>query len=104
MPWPIVPVPSTANFMAGYIAPMETRERVLVTGASKGIGAACAEMFAATGFDVVVHFKDDEAGARDVLGRVEARGAKGAIVRADLSKWSEGERLVAESGDLDHVV
>jgi 3-oxoacyl-[acyl-carrier protein] reductase len=83
---------------------MAARERVLVTGASKGIGAACAEMFAATGFDVVVHYKDDEAGAREVLARVEARGARGAVVRADLSKWDEGERLVAESGEIDHVV
>jgi 3-oxoacyl-[acyl-carrier protein] reductase len=83
---------------------MAARERVLVTGASKGIGAACAEMFAATGFDVVVHYKDDEAGARDVLARVKSRGASGDIVRADLSKWSEGERLVAESGEIDHVV
>ncbi len=80
------------------------RERVLVTGASKGIGAACAEMFAATGYDVVVHYNADEAGARDVLSRVERRGAEGKIVRADLSTWSEGERLVAESGELDAVV
>ncbi len=81
-----------------------SKQRVLVTGASKGIGAACAEMFAATGFDVVVHYNTDEAGAREVLARVERRGAQGAIVRADLSKWSEGERLVAESGEIDHVV
>ncbi len=81
-----------------------SRPRVLVTGASKGIGAACAEMFAATGFDVVVHYNADEAGARDVLARVERRGAEGKIVRADLAKWSEGERLVAESGELDAVV
>lgn len=83
---------------------MAARERVLVTGASKGIGAACAEMFAATGFDVVVHYNTDEAGARDVLARVEARGGAGAIVRADLSKWDEGEKLVAQCADVDHVV
>ncbi len=78
--------------------------RVLVTGASKGIGAACAEAFAASGFDVVVHFHRDEAGARKTLERVQARGANGVVVRADLSKWSEGERLLHEAGDVEHVV
>jgi len=83
---------------------METRERVLVTGASKGIGRGMRGDVRGDRVRRVVHFKDDEAGARDVLARVEARGAQGAIVRADLSKWSEGERLVAESGAIDHVV
>ncbi len=78
--------------------------RVLVTGASKGIGAACAEAFAANGFEVVVHFNRDEVGAKKTLERVMAHGARGVIVQADLSKWSEGEKLIAASGDIDHVV
>jgi len=79
--------------------------RVLVTGASKGIGAMCAEEFAARGFDeIVVHYHRDEAGAKRTLERVIARGARGEIVRADLSKWSEGAELVARAGSIDHVV
>jgi len=80
----------------------------LVTGASKGIGAACAEAFARAGFDVTVHFNHDEPGARATEERVVALGRRAARIRADLSRWSEGERLVAAAeaalGPLDDVV
>ena len=74
--------------------------RVLVTGASRGIGAACAEAFGRAGHEVVVHFHRDEQGARRTL----ERAGRGSIAQADLSKWSECERLVREAGELDHVV
>jgi 3-oxoacyl-[acyl-carrier protein] reductase len=77
-----------------------TSPRVLVTGASRGIGAACAEAFGKAGYEVVVHFRVDEAGAKRTL----ERAGRGSIVQADLSKWSEAERLVREAGALDHVV
>ena len=80
------------------------RERVLVTGASKGIGAACAEAFAKAGLDVIVHYHRDEAGARRTLDRIRAHGADGTIVQAALEKWSEGERLLHDGGHVDHVV
>jgi 3-oxoacyl-[acyl-carrier protein] reductase len=70
-------------------------ERVLVTGGSRGIGAACARLFASLGAKVVVQYKNEAP-----VG-VEA-------VRADLSIWSEGARLVAAAesriGPLDVVV
>ena len=74
--------------------------RVLVTGASRGIGAACAEAFGRAGHEVVVHFHRDEAGARRTL----ERAGRGSIVGADLSKWSECERVVRDAGKLDAVV
>jgi 3-oxoacyl-[acyl-carrier protein] reductase len=81
-----------------------TRERVLVTGASKGIGAACAEGFAKTGLDVVIHFNRDRAGAEKTFERVVSHGVSGTLVQADLARWSEGERLLEASGDVAHVV
>jgi 3-oxoacyl-[acyl-carrier protein] reductase len=78
-------------------------ERVLVTGGGRGIGAACCRLFAELGARVVVHFKNDEAAARAV-----AKEASGTAIAADLSRWSEGARLVAAAekaiGPLDVVV
>jgi 3-oxoacyl-[acyl-carrier protein] reductase len=83
-------------------------KRVLVTGASRGIGAACARVFARAGADVGVHFHTDGDGAERVAADLRARGRRVAVVGADLGRWGEGERVVAEVesalGPLDVVV
>lgn len=85
-----------------------TGKRVLVTGASKGIGAACARTFAELGADVAVHYKADEKGARDVVQYARDRGRRAEAIRADLAEWAAGEALVAAAeaalGPLDVVV
>src|SRR3954463_7002271 len=68
-------------------------KRVLVTGASGGIGGACARFFAAEGADVVAHYHRGRE-------RAEALGAT-AVVGADLTREDEVERMFGEAGRLD---
>ncbi len=83
-------------------------KNVLVTGASKGIGAATALLFARLGANVAVHTRADEAAATEIAGRVRDHGPRAEVLLADLSHWDEGERLVAAAesrlGALDVVV
>jgi 3-oxoacyl-[acyl-carrier protein] reductase len=67
--------------------------RILVTGGSGGIGAACVRLFAAEGAQVVVHYHRNRSGA-------EAAGGA-AVVQADLTDESETARLFAAAGELD---
>lgn len=64
---------------------MSTARVALVTGASRGIGAAVAELAAKAGYDVGVNFAQDEVAARQVVDRVKALGRRAIAIRADVS-------------------
>ena len=58
---------------------------LLVTGASRGIGAATALLAAAKGYAVAVNYTANAAAADDVVGRIRAGGGKAIAVRADVA-------------------
>ena len=68
-------------------------KRVLVTGASGGIGSACVREFIGEGADVVAHYNRGRKRA-EALGDVQ-------LVQADLTREDEVERLFEDAGTLD---
>jgi len=80
----------------------------IVTGASKGIGAAIAKALAAEGASVVVNYASSKAGADKVVAAITAAGGKAVAVGGDVSKASEAQGLVDAAiknfGRLDILV
>jgi 3-oxoacyl-[acyl-carrier protein] reductase len=80
----------------------------VVTGASKGIGAAIAKSFAAEGASVVVNYASAKEGAEKVVSDIEKAGGKAIAVQGDVSKADQAQGLIDAAirkyGRLDVVV
>ena len=89
-----------AQRLAGKVA--------VVTGASKGIGAAIAKHLAAEGASVVVNYSSSKEDADRVVKEITGKGGKAVAVQANVAKQKDIERLFAEAkkayGKLDILV
>jgi len=78
---------------------------MLITGASRGIGAATARLAAHRGYDVAVNYAGSHAAAEAVVADVRAIGRRGVAIQADVGNPEEVARLFrtvdAEFGRLD---
>ena len=89
-------------------APTSPRRIVLVTGGSRGIGAATARLAAREGFDVAVNYASDRGAADAVVAEVEAAGRRAVAVKADIAREADVEAMFAAVdeglGQLTHLV
>ncbi|SPE42766.1 Uncharacterized oxidoreductase MexAM1_META1p0182 [Candidatus Sulfopaludibacter sp. SbA3] len=85
-----------------------TGKVAVVSGASKGIGAAIAEELANEGASVIVNYATSSKQAEAVVDKIKAAGGTAKAVRADVSKPGEAKQLIAaavsEFGKLDILV
>jgi 3-oxoacyl-[acyl-carrier protein] reductase len=76
----------------------------LVTGASRGIGAAIAEELAARGNAILLNYRADEAGARAVKARIEAAGGTATLLPFDVSDAATTAAALAPWSEGDHAL
>jgi NAD(P)-dependent dehydrogenase (short-subunit alcohol dehydrogenase family) len=81
---------------------------ILITGASRGIGRAAAELAGARGWSVGVNYAGNDAAAAETVSLVEAAGGKAVAIRGDVSVEADViamfERTLAAFGALDGLV
>lgn len=73
---------------------------VIVTGGSRGIGAATAMLAAERGFGVVVNYAGNQAAAEAVCAAILAKGGKAVAVRGDVSVEADIEAIFAAADDM----
>ncbi len=83
-------------------------KNMLITGASRGIGAAIARAAGSAGYRVGVNYQRSEAAAQKVVADIHAAGGEAVALQADVSRLSEVVRLFSEMdrslGTLDVLI
>jgi NAD(P)-dependent dehydrogenase (short-subunit alcohol dehydrogenase family) len=78
---------------------MTAQKILLITGSSRGIGAATARLAAAQGYDVAVNYTRDKEGAAAVVADIEKAGRRAVAIQADVGREGDVARLFAT---IDH--
>jgi 3-oxoacyl-[acyl-carrier protein] reductase len=77
-----------------------TGKTAIITGASRGIGAAAAILFAEAGANIVINYHCDSDSAKKVADECEKRSAQTLTIRADVSRKTDAEKMIRRT--IDH--
>jgi 3-oxoacyl-[acyl-carrier protein] reductase len=85
-----------------------TGKVALITGASRGIGAAVAQLLAERGADIIINYRSKGSRAEEVAAKIIATGGRAMLAQADITNENDVsemfETIAAESGKLDLLV
>ena len=80
----------------------------LITGSARGIGAATAVLFAASGYNVIINYNQSKENALELCDKIRLNGGNAVAVQADVSNVNEANRLFDEAkkafGTVDVLV
>lgn len=83
-------------------------KRALITGGTRGIGAAVAIDFAKHGASVIINSRSEDAAAKETLAELLTLGVKAELITADVADPAQSERLIADTverlGGIDLLV
>lgn len=86
----------------------QSRPVALVTGAGRGIGAVIARVLGARGYDIALHYWDNEDGAKELADEIQSHGSRVALIKGDLTldgvPHSIVDEAVREFGRIDALV
>jgi len=101
-------LPAAAGTKERFQEGFSMSKHVLITGASRGIGAAAARLFAREGWDVSLNYSSSRDSALALARELSGLGVKAVPIQADVSLPEQAERMVREAesalGPLDAVI